>query len=784
MKRGDWEELAVGPGTLPRKVTRPGDFTHATPSGRIFGVTPVVPLSAPFTVREGGNLLARMNGSFAAGLRGAAVYARTDANQPVFADGGALVLQPDQVLITETFIVSAGLHTLSFDLEVCGTPAQQVVARVTAAGQTPEGGAARPVYAELGIAWEEGELRRHTLEVVVPPGSKGLNIQIGEARALQDAFTTEAPGWSRWAEGTGPIVQIDRLALRRGAVGDYEPSGPVEFGLSCPASDSFIAMAGGELKVLLTLVNPGERVVEVRISGDVRDILHGERTSLSFDACILTAGQKRVLPVALRREVGQHLLSLVVEVGGEVQTLGKVLTFLSSPTAGTGADSPFIGRALFNTTSHESCRLLGMPSSRLLGDGMPYPLNWQIVQPARDTWEWHDSDRFVHQLTRAQISPLIGLLNYNHRTEGEDMTVLAPPPWVESELPGPGVWPTLRKAVPRDLRQWCEYVRAVVSRYRREIRVWEVINEPGGIMAASAYLPLLATAWRTIKEIDPDLTVVGICSTGDGIGEETTGEMVGFLEECLAGGAADHLDVISIHPYVWPDSPERGNLPETLAGVRELCARFAPGKPVWSTEFGWNSAVVGPNRPRTEQGPNQNLYAGEYTAMDCANFVARGLLLQLGAGLGKVHLFNNPQPGRMHPFRANGLNLFDYDHTPLPVFIAAREVAQRLSGATLEFNWGEKGEFLQVYRTDPGLVTAVCWCSEDVPQRESLSVQLPDGAVANLVDLFGRSSVPLSGACELPLSPSPFFLEVSGISAGEVAECLLSGFQAPGFPTA
>ncbi|MFH1498522.1 MAG: hypothetical protein ABII82_11935 [Verrucomicrobiota bacterium] len=733
---------------------------------------------------DGAGLLARLNTTFAAGLRGAGVYTRTDRQDAVFADGSvpgsrALALQPDQAFVSEMFAVGPGRHTLGLDLR--GAPGTRVTARLASSWQTPDGELRRPVLGELTVTLESEDWIRIAVPARIPDDCPGVNLQIGEERALADVFAIDAPGWSTRAPGDDPVVLIDRLSLQRGDTADYAPP-PVALGLAGPASPGLVANDGDELALRLTVANPRDCVARVRLAGRAVDILYGTTHPLPLpDVLPLDPGEARVVPFSLGLPAGQFLVEVTASTDTGEAVVARPATFLSpARVAADGpARSPFIGRALYNAASHESCRMLGAPSSRLLGDGMPYPLNWQVVQPAPGAFDWTDSDRFVARLAEGRIAPLIGLLNYNRRTVEGALTVLSPPEWVPAELPGPGAWPGLRKAVPVDLDLWCDYVRAVATRYRHEIRAWEVINEPGGIMDAASYVRLLRAAHRVLKAVDPGLTVVGICATGDEV-DGADGALVPFLEQCLALGAAEHLDVISFHPYVWPHSPEQGRLPETLAAIKTLCDRHAPGKPLWSTEFGWNSPVIAPGRLRTERGPSRNLCAGEYTALDSANFVARGLLHHLGAGIGKIHLFNNPQPGRLHPFRANGLVLFDYDRTPLPVFLAAREVMQRLADATLVTHREPRpGVFFQLHRhaDAPDRLTLVLWRREEtLTAPDRIAFALPGGCTALLADVFGRRAPLMLHECHAPLSPAPAFIELQSAAPeavyGAVEACL------------
>ncbi len=141
------------------------------------------------------------------------------------------------------------------------------------------------------------------------------------------------------------------------------------------------------------------------------------------------------------------------------------------------------------------------------------------------------------------------------------------------------------RPVQQHLDKWSTYVRTVVTRYKDRLRYWEVWNEQniGGFKknsnGAKDYVLLLEATYKTVKAIDPNLTVVY---------GGTAGIPWDFLEESYKAGAKNFFDVMNIHPYRYPSRPETGKLYEDICKLRELMDTYGDsGKPIWITEFGW-----------------------------------------------------------------------------------------------------------------------------------------------------------------------------------------------------
>lgn len=161
----------------------------------------------------------------------------------------------------------------------------------------------------------------------------------------------------------------------------------------------------------------------------------------------------------------------------------------------------------------------------------------------------------------------------------------------KAEEGGVTILPILAYDVPwatpayRHLDLWLEYVQKTVSRYKDRLRYWEVWNEPDLMQFwketpdPANYAALLKATYVEIKKIDPELKVVlgGL-----------SGIPYGYIEGIYKADAGPFLDVMAVHPYRYPDTPEARSLKDDLDRLRELMARYDDkDKPIWITEIGW-----------------------------------------------------------------------------------------------------------------------------------------------------------------------------------------------------
>lgn len=227
-------------------------------------------------------------------------------------------------------------------------------------------------------------------------------------------------------------------------------------------------------------------------------------------------------------------------------------------------------------------------------------LHWHRVQRLPDAWDWTFTDAALRELLNRDIQ-VVGVLG----------------PSVGWATPYPGDTRTDVSFHPPDPAAFAAYAGAVVRRYRRYIKHWEVWNEPDNQLFWQpqpdplAYADLLMRTSEAIKAADPDARVlIGGVNPFDST----------FLRKVAEVGAWQSFDILAIHPYIDPYTPEEGNIVASLDKMHALTSQYG-AKPIWATEIGWAS------------GPGDRDALGKTDAANQANFLVRSLLLLWQAGV-------------------------------------------------------------------------------------------------------------------------------------------------------
>jgi polysaccharide biosynthesis protein PslG len=131
------------------------------------------------------------------------------------------------------------------------------------------------------------------------------------------------------------------------------------------------------------------------------------------------------------------------------------------------------------------------------------------------------------------------------------------------------------------------YVKWVATRLKGKVYDYQVWNEWNiGAFGTypvkgdpAEYTRLLRDVYSALKSVDPNIRVVG----GGIAGRDTE-----WAEALLQQGAAQYMDVISIHPYVYPQNPEISI--DYLKEFSDLVNKYRSGLPIYLGEIGWTTA--------------------------------------------------------------------------------------------------------------------------------------------------------------------------------------------------
>jgi polysaccharide biosynthesis protein PslG len=219
-------------------------------------------------------------------------------------------------------------------------------------------------------------------------------------------------------------------------------------------------------------------------------------------------------------------------------------------------------------------------------------LLWHQIEPTEGRRDWSRLDSIVAQLRERDIEPLLVVVGSPSWANGIPSSVSGH----HLQVPPPG--PRFEQWLDR----YAEFVAEAVRRYRTSVRRWELWNEPNlarfwrPAPDVEAYRRLYVRLRQTILDVDPDaLVAVGgitnltVSPPPDRVGVE-------FLREFLS--TRPPVDHVAIHPYMTRDHPpgvhvEGQNNFDDIERVREELVAQGEQAPLWVTEWGWSSAVVG-----------------------------------------------------------------------------------------------------------------------------------------------------------------------------------------------
>jgi GH35 family endo-1,4-beta-xylanase len=258
--------------------------------------------------------------------------------------------------------------------------------------------------------------------------------------------------------------------------------------------------------------------------------------------------------------------------------------------------------------------------------------NWARIEPVRGEFNWEFYDRMVDIAEKYGIQ-IYGLISY----------------WSNWTKPN-----TLE-----GIEDYAEYCKALVSRYKDKIKHWEVWNEPNIFFwtgPKEMYANLLKTAYKAIKEADPEAQVLG-CST--------SGIDTNFIKMVIEKGAP--FDALTIHPYRRTLDDE--HFIRELQDVSRLTVEIdGKAKPVWITEMGWTTEIPHGVSEREQ-----------------ASLLARTYLCAAASGVvSSVSWYDFKDDGDCPFYGEHRHGIVRTDLSPKPAYLALKTITHTVGGKRLE----------------------------------------------------------------------------------------------------
>lgn len=348
---------------------------------------------------------------------------------------------------------------------------------------------------------------------------------------------------------------------------------------------------------------------------------------------------------------------------------------------------------------------------------------WTNLEPEMGKWDFSLLDKYVALAETNNVKLLLPL-------------GLSPPwasarPWEKSSY-GPG-----RAAEPRNIADWRNYVLTVATRYKGRIHaydLWNEVNEAGFYSGTVDQMVNLAReAYIVLKRVDPENILVSPSLVGKGGG-------FAWLDEFLAKGGGQYVDVIGYHFYV-PSSPPEAMLP-LIDNVRNVMMKHSVNrKPLWNTESGWVIANVGGEIDKARNAQNWPILSIDQASA----YISRSLILGWAAGLKRYYWY---------AWDSSTMGLWEEKtKTPKPAVTGYLQTIKWLRGAVMDScNSNESGIWVCGLTRSGGRRAWLVWNPERVaswrlpPSWKAVELETLGGDVKNLHVSAASGSVQIGPA--------------------------------------
>lgn len=226
---------------------------------------------------------------------------------------------------------------------------------------------------------------------------------------------------------------------------------------------------------------------------------------------------------------------------------------------------------------------------------------------------------------------------------------------------------------PRDIRQFGEFVYAIVSRYRGKVGAWELWNEPDNPEfwegTTAQFADMIREGAQAVRRADPEAVIV----LGGMAGTYPTP----FFQELKQKYQIENsVDVINIHGYqeTWNnDRLER--YPDQITAMAQAIQQPGASPDLWLAEFGYSDYRFRPDA--VSQGDVAVYFDYEHTAAYQAIALFRAHILALAAGklsLTAWYRINDLKPSQNVIGDDNNkfLGILDVDGKPKPAYNALK----------------------------------------------------------------------------------------------------------------
>jgi hypothetical protein len=342
-----------------------------------------------------------------------------------------------------------------------------------------------------------------------------------------------------------------------------------------------------------------------------------------------------------------------------------------------------------------------------------WSLKWHDVEPEKGRFDFAQSDYQIDRVLRRGLN-VLPLLPFPSSS------------WSSSAGPEAKVteqYPASRQRIahmPRNLDECAAYVRKTVQHHRKQLRVWEILNEPIYTSYAlprrngykvSDYVRLLQIAYKAVKEVDPDAVVVGGIAGGP-----TT-----YTEEFIEAGGLRWVDALNLHIYPGLTAPDAYE--EPLRRLHERLRGTGTGKPIWFTEGAYYADDDKPFEPY-----HSTWLKPADSEIEAAEWQIKFNTILLAYGVEKI-IYHSGTIGSLNNESISGI-FFEWAGAPRKMLVTQAAMANLLLPPVSSLGRVQSPQDMQAYGFEThGRTVIVTWIEQGTEPKEILLVGKPWRAV-------------------------------------------------------
>ena len=242
---------------------------------------------------------------------------------------------------------------------------------------------------------------------------------------------------------------------------------------------------------------------------------------------------------------------------------------------------------------------------------------WFDIQSERGVWDWSLFDNVLLDDKHPWIIEIFGSTGTVYPLgdfSSEDMRAIPQSGGSKNDIMDYVKATSIDFDDPQQLADTEEYVKLFVTRYKDQVKYWEISNE--GINAPNR-ADAIRYSYQWIKEVHPDaiIMVTGVAGTTDSMLNNGIETMDLLLEQ----GLGDYFDLGNFHHYGLIQDDFEKQLEDAYDAYQGVFDKHGIDKPIWVTETGTSSA-----EDSTLSGPSSEELQAQHVVKRLVVFSAKG----------------------------------------------------------------------------------------------------------------------------------------------------------------